>query len=184
MDDPISQHPMRSFVAMLLGQYPHSAPDNPTIYRLSMAEIFAAYPETAVRACVNPVRGLATEPTDKFGLPELRDVKAWLERWSAAEATRARYAAMKPAPRVAIGYVRSAPVAQPNLFVPDTSPRYAGLLKLHEESGGKQSHFETRVCSDGATRAGMWMPMNWFYEMPAAIKQIADAVAKPKRKAS
>ena len=166
MDDPIDQHPMRNYVAIFLGQFPHAAPDNPTIYRFSIAEIMANYPEKAVKAFCNPVTGFVSKESDRFGLPELRDLKVWLENWMAQEERLQRYAALpKPQKRDPIGYVPAPARPRKNLFVPEGFPGYDRMVARRNLPGGEDdSEFETRVCVDGATRVGILVPLNWYHE--------------------
>lgn len=181
--DLIDQHPMRNHVLMLLGQYPHAAPDNPVIYRLSIAEILAAFPERAVKSLVNPVTGFVSQKRDRFGLPELGDIRAWLENWVRQEERLQSYAAL-PSPQKSkpIGYVTGSRRRPGNLFVPQGFPGYDRMVELRAQGREGETEFDTRVCSDGEKRNGIWVPLNWFHDAGFGrfrnLSGLADVSAK------
>lgn len=56
------------------------------------------------------------------------------------------------------------PPAAVNLFVCDAAPQYADVVAIHEASERSPARYETRICDDGVTRRGIWVPLAWLPE--------------------
>lgn len=68
------------------------------------------------------------------------------------------------APRKAEIVATPAPVIVANVFVCEGAPQYGTVLLLHETTEASPAWFETRVCGDGVSRRGIWVPHGWMPE--------------------
>lgn len=68
------------------------------------------------------------------------------------------------APKARNRYPSDPPALRANCFVADGAPSYAAVMVIHETTTGSPARFETRMCSDGVTRRGIWVPYSWLPE--------------------
>ncbi len=139
---------------MLLASYPNSTPVDQEGYIGLVVTIFSEYSPELVRKAVAPT-GIPREV--KF-LPTTGEIEKWL---SEKQLFERKMAAEKPLPRLMSRYIPT-PKSEPNLFVPEGYPRYEQMLKLHNETNGKQSRIEKRTSFDGGILTGVWVPLSWW----------------------
>lgn len=144
---------------MIAACYRRDEAQNPELFADALALVLGDYPADIVRMAVDPRTGVISR--FPMGLPNVGQIKEMLDDLVAKQERLARYAALpKPTKRFAADQC----VKTANLFVPDNVPRYAKMVEKHQKDGTRGSFFETRACSDGVTRNGIWVPLDWWEE--------------------
>lgn len=65
-----------------------------------------------------------------------------------------------------------------NLFVPDNAPNYEKLYTRHRRTEDSPARTDRRVCVDGVTRSGVWVPLGWWDEVGTARSSPENGLGK------
>lgn len=143
---------------LMFGCYRRGDANDPDTYVAAVTAVLTHYSAEIVKAVTDPYSGLPSRKSDSgwTGMPDVADVKEACEH----EATRRErirvLSTLRPIPRIA-GPKQN----RGNVFVPETAPQYADMLK-HTMAADPMDWRRDE------TRPGIWVPYPWLVDGPKA----------------
>jgi hypothetical protein len=144
--------------------------------------VLSRYTAEVVKAVTNPFSGLPAQKRGNYGgMPDVADVKDACEQ-EAARLERVQSLGRRQPLRIGGPPVLRTGHELAQLFCPEGFKGWEKYLQLHKETRGEQSYFETRVCKDGNSRHGLWVPWSWHDDMAAPRKTFSKFTEEQLRK--
>jgi hypothetical protein len=143
---------------MIIGCYRRDEATDPEIFASALALIFQEYEREVIEYASDPRTGVITK--FPMGLPQVPQIREFLEQTVRDRAHRARYATL---PRYQQNRDALPKPELPVLFVADFVNGYEKMWQKHNDTQGKFSRAETRLCAfDQQRHAGLWVPTDWW----------------------
>lgn len=142
----------------IFGSYRRDEAHDPDVFVAALALVLGDFPSTVVDYAADPRTGIITK--FPMGLPNVGQIKQFLDDTLAKQERLNHYATL-PKPK-SIRHDKP-PISEPNLFVPDTSNRYQAMVK-RADAEPERARYGTQRCSDGVTRSGVFVPLDWWEE--------------------
>lgn len=158
----------------ICGCYRRDEAQDPDGFAAALAVVLSDYPAAIVEYAADPRTGVISK--FPMGLPNVGQIKQYLDELHAKRERLQRLEALPKPERY-----RPLPLKkyEPNLFVPSGARGYERVAARAVDDPDRARFDNAHVCTDGVTRAGVWVPLGWWEvqaERPAN-KDLAEKIA-------